>query len=198
MLLLTLLTVLDPFNGDFLEELIRKHGDTLYSIAYSFLKDRGKESREDAEDLVQDTFLKVYRHISRFHGISEEETIKLLVIYTKNTVRDYLKKAEHRYGRLPLICENDGDEELLDFPDTAPTPEEIVINEETVRQIAWYIDQLTEDQRQVVLLKYQYGYKNKEIAQVLGISESNVGSRLNRAKAALNKIRKEKINGKGI
>lgn len=189
MLLLTLITSLDRINGDFLEELMLKYGDKLYSIAYSMLRERGKESSEDAEDLVQETFLKVYMHIGRFNGLSDEDTIKLLVVYTKNTVKDYLKRAEHRYKKLSLAYEDEeGEEKIYDIPDTEPTPEEFVIKMETVKNTAGYIDRLTEEQRQVILLKYRYGYRNKEIAQALCIPVTNVSSRLDRAKSALKKM----------
>ncbi len=192
MFLLTLLITLDPVRGDLLEDLLRKHGDTLYSIAYNLLKIHGKESREDAEDMIQDTFLKIYRHIDRFYGISEEETIRLLVIYTKNTVKDFLKKAEHRYSRVSLYCDDPADDTSFELPDSAPTPEEVLLDEESARQFAEILDALKEDWRQILLLKYQYGYKNKEIAQVLGISESNVSARLNRAKSAFAKLWEDK------
>lgn len=195
MLLLTLITILDPINGDFLALLMEKHGDTLFSAAYSKLKDSGTGTREDAEELVQETFLKVYRHIERFHGISEDETKKLLIVYTKNTVKDYLKKAEHRYKKVSFVYEEDSEEKSYELPDTDMTPEEIVISKETIEQTHICIEQLSEEQRQIIYLKYYHGYKNKEIAQVLGISETNVSSRLNRAKAALRKMRKEKNDG---
>lgn len=195
MLLLTLITILDPINGDFLALLMEKHGDTLFSLAYSKLKDRGIGTREDAEELVQETFFKVYRHIGRFHGISEDETKKLLTVYTKNTVKDFLKKAEHRYDKVSFIYEDEGEDKSYELPDSDLNPEEIIINKETIEQAYGYIECLSEEQRQVIYLKYHHGYKNKEIAQVLGISETNVSSRLNRAKATLQKLRKEKNDG---
>lgn len=188
MILLTLITTLDRINGDYLEELMLKYSDKLYSIAYSMLREHGKENGEDAEDLVQETFLKVYMNIGRFNGLSEEDTIKLLVVYTKNTVKDYLKRAEHKYKKMSLAYEDEGEEKIYDIPDTEPTPEEFVIKMETVKNTAGYIDRLTEEQRQVILLKYQYGYRNKDIAQALCIPETNVSSRLNRAKSALKKM----------
>lgn len=195
MLLLTLITIIDPINGEFLDDLMNEHGDKLFSIAYNMLREYGKESKEDTEELIQETFIKVYLHIGRFHGIDRDETIKLLVVYTKNTVKDFLKKAEHRYSKISLVFENEEEEQNFGIPDMSANPEEIIINQETVREAASYIDRLPENQRQVILLKYQYGYKNKEIAQVLCISASNVSTRLERAKIALLNMIKEEQNG---
>lgn len=195
MLLLTLITILDPINGDFLDALMTEHGDKMFSIAYNLLRERGKESREDAEELTQETFIKVYLHIGRFHGITSEDTKKLLTIYTKNTVKDFLKKAEHRYEKVPLSYDAEGETQVYDIPDMSNNPEEIIINREKIIDTSYFIDKLPEGQRQVILLKYHYGYKNKEIAQVLNISPSNVSSRLERAKEALYKMMQEEQNG---
>ena len=109
-------------------------------------------------------------------------------------MKDFLKKAEHKYDKVSFIYEDDGQEKNFELPDTDLTPEEIIISKETIEQTYGYIECLSEEQRQVIYLKYHHGYKNKEIAQVLGIPETNVSSRLNRAKAALQKMREEKNN----
>jgi len=187
MFFLSLITLLDPIHGDFLDSLMQKYSDALYAITYNYLKDHGHESREDAEDLVQDSFLKVYININRFYELDSDETIKLLVIYTKNTVKDFLKKREHKYHKIPLTYEADGEELTLEIPDISSLPDEIVIDKDSIERMAAYIDDLSEEQRHTFLLRYHYGYTNREIAKILHISESNVGSKLYRAKQTLKK-----------
>lgn len=194
MILLTLLAVLDPVNGDFFEELVREHGDRLYSLAYSTLAKYGRASREDAEDLVQETFIKVYRNLKRFHNLSREETAALLVIYNRYTVIDFLRKKKHKSGGISAYLDEDGEERELEIADDAPLPDELVIQKETIERCAACIDALPESQRTVVVLKYRYGYKDKEIAAVLNISESSVSSRLNRARAALRRMMGDDLN----
>jgi len=191
MFFLTLMTVLDPINGDLLDKLMTEHQNRLYSMALQILRNSGKGTEEDAADLVQDTFLKVYRNINRFSGLSDTDTIRLLTIYTKYTVFDFLKRAEHRYGKVPLVYEEDEEEKTLDLPDDAPGPEEILLNKETLEELAEYIDRLTDKQRHVVLLKYQYGYRNKEIAKLIQVPVTNVSSLLERAGKALHKMKEE-------
>lgn len=195
MLLFTLLAMLDPINGDLFEEIVREHTDKLYSIAYSTLAKYGRESREDAEDLVQETFIKVYRNLKRFNNLSREETVALLVIYTRYTVIDFLRKKRPNSVGIPLLLDEEGEEKEIEIADESPLPDELVIQKETIDRCAACIDALPESQRTVVILKYHYGYKDREIAAVLNISESSVSSRLDRARKTLRKMMGDDLNG---
>lgn len=183
MLLLALIAALDTVNGNFFDKLVQTHRNRVYAIAYKMLG-----SKEDAEDMVQETFLKVYRSIEKFYDLEREEIIPLLVIYTKNTVRDHLRKHKHKGKSIPLVYEKDGEEKEYEIPDEALSPEETVINRESCKRMGTCIDALPEAQRHVVLLKYKYVLRDREIAKLLGISETAVSSRLNRAKESLRKM----------
>lgn len=195
MFLLTLLTAIDPINGDFFENLVDEHSDRLFSVAYNTLSKYGKANREDAEDLVQETFIKVFRNIKRFYNLDREEIIGLLVIYTKYTVIDFLRKKQHKFKNVSLQFDEDGEDMEIQIADTAPLPDEIVIQNDLIGRCAACIDTLPESQRAVIMLKYRYGYKDKEIAAVLGISETSVSSRLNRARYTLRKMMGDDLNG---
>ena len=184
MFLLTLITLLDYKNGPLLDELMEEYGDKLYSMTYSHLRVYGKESHEEAEDLVQDTFLRVYLQIERFKGLSSDETIKLLVVYNRNVVYNFIKKKENKLKKVPLVYEEDDEEKIIDIPDEQLTPEELIIDKEAIINFADLVDRLPEAQRDVMIL-FQHGYKNKKIAKVLHITESNVSTRILRAKKAL-------------
>lgn len=179
----------DPDYGDFFDTLVQEHGSRMFSVACELLESRGRPNREDARDIVQDTFIKVYKNISRFYDLDREEIIPLLVIYTRNTAKDFIKRKSNRL-HLPLFTAADDEEEELPVADTAPLPEEVVIRQETVDRTAAAIDSLPETQRHAVLLKYRYGYTDREIAKILCISETAVSSRLNRARESLKKLLK--------
>ena len=188
MFFLAMLT--DPADLEFFDALVREHSGRMFTVAYELLESRGRPNREDAFDIVQDTFIKIYKNIARFYGLGREEIIPLIVIYTKNTAKDFLRRRSNRL-HLPLFYENDDEEEAeLPLTDDAPLPEEIVIRRETVDRTAAAIDALPETQRHAVLLKYRYGYTDREIAKILCISETAVSSRLNRAREALRKLLK--------
>lgn len=188
-----LMMLTDPSEEAFFDALVREHSSRMLAIACDLLESRGRPNREDACDIVQDTFIKVYKNIDRFFGLEREEIIPLLVIYTRNTAKDFVKRKANRL-HLPLFYTNDEDEENeLPLPDDAPMPEEIVIRRESVERIAAAIDALPETQRHAVLLKYRYGYTDREIAGILCISESAVSSRLTRARETLKKLLKGEV-----
>lgn len=183
MLLLTLIAALDPIDGDFFDDLVNEHGNHLYSIAYRMLG-----NKEDAEDMVQETYIKVYRSIEKFYNLDRENTIRLLVIYTKNTVKDFYRRNKCRAKTTSLIIEEDEEEREYEIPDVSGVPEQILISQENMKQLGQYIAALPEGQRHAILLKYQYNMQDREVGHVLGISETAVSSRLNRARESLHSM----------
>ena len=143
---------------------------------------------EDAKEIVQDTFLKVYRHIKDFRELEREETIGMIVIYTRNTSLDFLRKKARRIKAGTLTYEDDEEIKEYEIPDDQDTPEEIIINMDIRERLGKYIGLLPDSQREVILLKYYHNKKDKEIAEILNIDESAVSSRLNRAKAKLREM----------
>lgn len=194
MFILTMLAVIDPSNGDFFGELVETYSDKVFAIAYKTLAKYGQENRSDAEDIVQETFIKIFKNIKRFYDLEREEIIPLLVIYTRNTAIDFLRKRKHKFREIPLYLGEDEEERELEIADGNPLPDELVVRKELIEQCASCIDELPEEQRAVILLKYRYGYKDREIASVLGISESAVSSRLNRARETIRKKMGEYFN----
>ena len=187
-MLYVFLSTLDPAGEKFLAGLIDRYGNRLTAIAYSLLG-----NREDAEEAVSDTFMEAFRHLEDFRGRPEGDIIRLLVIYTKNNARDILRK---RKGKRTLSTEalngpggEDGPEG--EIPDESAIPENVVLNEERSRRIASYIDRLSDEQHDVILLKYYHNMSIRTIAERLKISETAVNARLARAKAALKKMMKE-------
>lgn len=183
MFFLQIIAALDPINGDLFDELFTQHKDRVYVIAKGYVK-----LREDAEDIVQDTFIKVYRNIGIFYDLSREEIIAWIVICTQNTAIDYLRKQKRRIKAVSINYDDDGEEKEYDIPDVGPLPEEMIINKDLAKRLGEYIDLLPDSQRHVIIYKYYYHMKDKAIAKVLGISETAVSSRLNRAKDKLRKL----------
>ena len=185
-MLLAVLTALDSAGENVLTEMIERYGDRLTAIAYALLG-----NREDAEEAVSDTFMEAYRHFSDFRDLAESDKIRLLVIYTKNNARDRLRK---RKGKRTLSTEyltGDGDDAEWEIPDGSAIPEDLVLNEERSRQIASYIDRLSDEQHDVIILRYYHGMSIHAIAKRLKISEAAVNARLSRARAALRKMMEE-------
>lgn len=179
-----IITALDFVNGDLFETIFEEHSDRAYKIAYSYVNDL-----EDAKEIVQETFLKIYLHINGFCGLSREETIAMIVIYTKNTSIDYLRKQVRRI-KSGSFTYKDCEEEIKEYeiPDVSSSPEELIIKRELQERVGKYIGMLPDPQREVIILKYYYNKKDKEIADILNINESAVSSRVNRAKRKLREM----------
>lgn len=128
----------------------------------------------DAEDLVQDTLLRAYRAIDRFDGR-----------YPRAWLLTIMRRAEmnrHRRRRPHLLDDPDADLERLAVADPGATPEEVVVGEsfDAVVDAAFFA--LPDKHRQVVRLVDVDGLTYAEAAELLGIPEGTVMSRLHRAR----------------
>jgi len=132
--------------------------------------------------------MKVYLHIKDFRGLPREEIISLIVIYTKNSSLDFLRKQSRRISPSSLSYEDEEEVKEYEVPDDEDIPEDIVIRKDVQERVGKYVGLLPDTQREVIILKYYHHKKDKEIAEILNIDESAVSSRVNRAKAKLRKM----------
>ena len=150
-----------------LQDLVEKYKQNIYAVSFSITK-----NREDAEDVVQDTFYQYYASKKEFD--SEEHIkawlLRVAINKSKNMVTSFWKKKK---------ASMDDYIETLSFD----TPESKDLFETVL---------LLPDKYKVVIhLFYYEDYSVKEIAKVLGISESNVKVRLNRGRSILKERLKE-------
>ena len=138
--------------------LIDKYSDILFRCAFSYCK-----NKSDAEDIVQETFIKYLKKQPHFNTDLEEKS--WLIRVTINLCKDLLKTYWHKNRQ-----------ELTDIP--------IEFNDETYHIMA-LISKLPPKYRIVIHLYYQEGYKIKEISKMLKLNSSTVGNRLARARKLL-------------
>lgn len=152
------------------EEYIRiaeKYTDTVYRITLSYCK-----NKPDAEDAVQNTFLKLLRTDIRF---SDEEHIrKWLIRVAVNECKNVWKSFWHR--------------NMVSFDELEKEPE---YTESDKQEIFSEIIKLPKKYSVVIHLYYYEGYSVREISQIMGISESNVQIRLLRARNKLKELLEE-------
>ena len=147
-----------------LAQLMADYKTQLMRIAYMYLGDEAL-----AEDAVQDTFIKAYNHMDRFRGESSKKTWLTRIII--NTCKDARKSAWFR---------NRAHTTTLDaVPEQGQTD---TYSDDTVLQA---VMNLSERDKQMILLRFYQEMTVPEIAKVLRIPVSNATSRLNRAKAHL-------------
>jgi len=142
-----------------------------------------------AEDLTADVFEKALRHFDSY----KKEKAKLstwLTAIARNTVTDHFRKS----SRVEVVREDDAPEEAS----REPGVEEQVARLEEVRQLKLGLSALPQFDQDIISLKFGAGMNNREIARMLKVSESNVGTRLYRAVKRLRDTFKEWGNGTQI
>jgi RNA polymerase sigma-70 factor (ECF subfamily) len=145
-------------------ELLRIH----YADIYSYLR-RLCGSRQDAEDLTQQTFLKVWTSLDSFAGRSKFSTWLYRIAH--NTYVDFRRDDTN--------CKRDySDQWWAECIDANPGPFDNVAERQLARRLYETVDQLDEDKRSIVHLHYYQELSIRETAKVLGIATSTVKYRL--------------------
>jgi RNA polymerase sigma-70 factor, ECF subfamily len=159
------------------EDVIAEYGDTVLQLAYFYLHDKSL-----AEDVFQEVFIRVFKHLDGFRGDCSMKT--WICRITTNVCRDRVRSWSHR--NLMYI----GDDEIQTFIDDRHT-EESVIHELDRQQILDAVMNLPLPLREVTILYYYKEFDTKEIAQILRISEGTVRSRMHRAREKLKQLLEE-------
>jgi len=147
-------------------QLLSANGPALLRLAGSYTNNSG-----DRDDLFQDIALAIWQALPRFRGESSERTFIFRIAH--NRAISYL--AQRR--RLTPA-------EDIEIPDPRPNPEGGFAKEQQEARLVAAIHDLPVEYRQVITLTLE-GMSYTEIAEILGIGESNVGVRLNRARQML-------------
>jgi RNA polymerase sigma-70 factor (ECF subfamily) len=129
----------------------------------------------DAEDIVQDSFLKAYKAQESFRG-GEPKTWMLSIV--RNTAMDFLR----RYKSSPAVTLG---EQGYEPEDHSPGPERVLLEQSRREQVRHAISRLAAEFREVIVLREIEGLSYKEIASVLRIPIGTVMSRLSRARNLL-------------
>lgn len=149
-------------NFSAFEQLIFRYDKQVLSIA-----SRYTQSSDDAKDIYQEVFLRVFKHLSKFEKRSEFST--WLYRITTNVCLSYRAKRKIEY--LPLTVGEDGEHESLTGSEHADT--ELHTNE-FEQQIQQALTTLSPKQRMVFTLKHFEEYKLKEIAVMMNCAEGTV------------------------
>ncbi len=141
----------------------------------------------EAEDLTQETFVKIHQRLENFRGESQLST--WIYRIATNTALDRLRSPSFQRAAQISLSENLDETELADKvicpEDKKPLIEKQLIREEMNECIRGYIEKLPENYRTVLVLSEWVGLKNNEIAEILGVTLDAVKIRLHRAKTKL-------------
>ena len=137
----------------------------------------------ELEDIAQDIFLKLFRSIERFDPDRGVKFTTWTYAFVRNHCFDVLKKRRVKTTSLTYVDDEDRQREI---PDAAtPQPRLTMETRELGRKIEEALSMLGEEQRMVFVLREYEGLEYGAIAQVMGVSEGTIKSRLHRAKEAL-------------
>jgi RNA polymerase sigma-70 factor (ECF subfamily) len=149
---------------DEFETLVRRHNQRLFRAARAILR-----SDVEAEDVLQQTWLEVYRHLGQFRGDSQ---------FTTWATRIAVNAALAHARKQPVIAE------VVDEPDRH-TPDEAVENQQLGKLLERCLAELPQGSREVMVLRDVLELDTAETAEALGLSQEAVRVRLHRARSAV-------------
>ncbi|HOA54414.1 MAG: sigma-70 family RNA polymerase sigma factor [Acetivibrionales bacterium] len=157
-------------NNDAFAELISRYKRLIYSVAYKFTKES-----EEADDMAQEAFIKIYRSLSRYNDQYKFSTWCVKV--ATNICLDHVRRRK-------LNCVSLDEIESFTGSDT-DTPEEHYLRKERCQVVQDAIDSLPEIYKEPIVMYHQKGMSYKEIAEDLGKPMSIIKNRIFRARHAL-------------
>lgn len=159
-----------------MEQLYCLYTEKLVYYAQSIIKDE-----HDAESIVQTAFEKSIRFLGKIGEPESEETFGFFITVVKNLCFDYLRKRK----RVETVDFSVMEYEIADT--TATNPEISYIENESYREILKIIDELPEQFKTILLLRFVHNLSVKDIANIMELSINAVSVRLLRAKKRLMK-----------
>jgi RNA polymerase sigma-70 factor (ECF subfamily) len=161
------------------EELVRRYDREVLRLALNLV-----HQPEDARDIYQESFLRVYRNLHRFRFECSFYTWLYRIV--TNVGLDYLRRrTSHREDQAPVLEEADGGtRDFFDLqPERSPTasPERQLFGQELGKHIAAAVRRLSPRERMVFEMKHYHGLRLRAIGDLLGTSEETVKNSLFRA-----------------
>ena len=166
-------------------EMVRTHHQRVYALCYRFTGNGA-----DAEDLTQDVFLKIYMNLNSFDGARGSLAVWITTM-TRNLLVDNFRRTRNQRATGSLDEGWERAEELRPvnrLTAAGPTPHEAAARKELARIVQDALARVSVDLREAVILRDLQDLDYKEIAQVLGIPEGTVKSRISRGRAELARL----------
>ena len=168
-----------------LKEIFNQYHKKVYRIAYGVVR-----QREEALDIVQEVFIKLFNSIHQFRGKSKFYTY--LYRMTMNTSIDHTRKMKKVSA---LSMDEDAGFQLSD--DAERRPDRILDHKELEARVQWAMDQLSPDQKAALIFREVEGLSYQEIAEATGSSIGTVMSRLHYGRKRMQKLLQEYVKEGG-
>jgi RNA polymerase sigma-70 factor (ECF subfamily) len=166
-------------RGDFacFERLMGRYEKKIYNLALRML-----HNPEDAREVLQETFLKVYDNLEKFRGEAQMSTWVYRIAMNEALMR--IRKDKHRPRSLEVVDE-DGERREIDVEDWKPRPVDRALTKELGSELDRAVARLPEDYRGAFQLRDVEGLSNEQIARAMKLSVPAVKSRIHRARVFL-------------
>lgn len=166
-------------------EMVRTHHKRVYSLCYRFTG-----NVTDAEDLTQDVFLKIYSNLASFDAGRGSLPVWITTM-TRNLLVDNFRRTRNQRATSSLDEGWDTVDDLRPvdrLTATTVSQHEVVAQKELARMVQGALAKVSIELREAVILRDLQDMDYKEIAQVLGIPEGTVKSRISRGRAELARL----------
>lgn len=167
------------------EMLLTRYEAVVFRFVYTIVRDR-----EDARDVTQEIFIKLWQTLPRYRFESAFTTYLMTV--SRNAALDFLRKQRRHRENVISLTQSDADGEQADLtlPDSDENADPVrsYLLKEQAQMLEKALLELPEQAREIIMLRTASGMSYDEIAQTLGIEIGTVKSRLNRAKNQLIKL----------
>jgi len=168
------------------EGIVRLHQRRIYNLCYRFTN-----SPDDAQDLTQEVFIRVYRTIASY-DIEKGAFTTWLTTLTRNLLVDHFRRSRQDRVTDSIdagLREDDDSLTLSDrLEDTKPTPDDHLASKETQKLVRGALARLSPDLREAVILRDLQDMDYREIAATLRVPEGTVKSRINRGRMELARL----------
>lgn len=168
------------------EELVRTHHRRIYNICYRFTG-----SADDAEDLTQDVFIRVYKSLKSY-DLERGAFGTWVTTMTRNMLVDHFRKSKYERVTDSLEAAPGGDEDAQtlgdQLQDTRRSPDEHIEGREAQKLVHQALQKLSPELREAVILRDLQDLDYKEIAGILRVPEGTVKSRINRGRTELARL----------
>jgi len=158
------------------EEVVLQHRSSAFNLAYWIL-----QSREDAEDAVQDAYVRAFRAFDTFAGADARAWLLAIVRNVAYSFLDARKRSRNLITLSKELSLGDG----VDAVSQEPSPEACVIVQEGRQLLLDALTRLSPAHRDILVLREMEGLSYAEISQITGSAIGTVMSRLSRARAEL-------------
>ena len=163
-------------------QLVEEYRGLVYSICLPF-----SASQQDAEDLVQDTFVKIWNNLGSYDPARGELKSWISTVARNQRVDRFRRNGQQRRTHsLDEGWDQSDSVAMADrLADQRPTPQEAATSSQVIEMVTRAVEQVAPEMREVVKLRFLFEMDNQEIAHRLRIPEGTVKSRTSRGRAQL-------------